>query len=67
MPYILTVVIPLSALLVLALVCAVMAYTGSLSKIIAPRFSWAPPSYWPCELVEGWEQTCFACRGGVTC
>ena len=37
------------------------------SKIVAPRFSWAPPSYWPCELVEGWEETCFACRGGVTC
>ena len=35
------------------------------SKIVAPRFSWAPPSYWPCELAEGWEDTCFACRGGV--
>ena len=35
------------------------------SKIVAPRFSWAPPSYWPCELVDGWEATCFACRGGV--
>jgi len=34
---ILTVVIPLSALLLLAFVCAVMAYTGSLAKIVAPR------------------------------